>query len=57
MTESEQLDFWTQLLRLDGFRVAHVRRDTPTDPCAHSGWCYHSPCPAPGMRAQALITV
>ena len=32
MTESEQLDFWTQLLRLDGFRVAHVRRDTPTDP-------------------------
>ncbi len=32
MTEKEQLDFWTQLLRLDGFRVAHVRRDTPTDP-------------------------
>lgn len=32
MTEQEQLDFWTQLLRLDGFRVAHVRQDTPTDP-------------------------
>lgn len=32
MTENEQLDFWTQLLRLDGFRVAHVRQDTPTDP-------------------------
>lgn len=32
MAEKEQLDFWTQLLRLDGFRVVHVRRDTPTDP-------------------------
>lgn len=32
MTENEQLDFWTRLLRLDGFRVAHVRQDTPTDP-------------------------
>ena len=32
MTESEELDFWTHLLRLDGFRVAHVRKDTPTDP-------------------------
>jgi transposase len=32
MTENEQLDFWTQLLRLDGFRVVHVRQDTPTDP-------------------------
>jgi len=32
MTEQEQLDFWTQLLRLDGFRVAHVCHDTPSDP-------------------------
>jgi transposase len=32
MAENERLDFWTQLLRLDGFRVAHVRQDTPTDP-------------------------
>jgi transposase len=32
MTESDQLDFWSKLLRLDGFRVAHVRQDTPTDP-------------------------
>jgi len=32
MSESDQLDFWTKLLRLDGFRVAHIRKDTPTDP-------------------------
>jgi transposase len=32
MTENDSLDFWTDLLRLDGFRVAHVYRDTPTDP-------------------------
>jgi transposase len=32
MSENDQLDFWTQLLRLDGFRVAHVRKDTPADP-------------------------
>jgi transposase len=31
MTENDQLDFWTQLLHLDGFRVAHVRKDTPDD--------------------------
>jgi transposase len=32
MTEQEQLDFWTQLLRLEGFRVTHIRQDTPADP-------------------------
>jgi transposase len=32
VTESDELDFWTNLLRLAGFRVAHVRKDTPTDP-------------------------
>ncbi len=32
MTENDQLDFWTQLLHLDGFRVVHVRKDTPADP-------------------------
>src|SRR5438552_17409413 len=32
MSENDQLDFWTQTLRLDGFRVAHVRKDTPADP-------------------------
>jgi transposase len=32
MSENDQLDFWTQTLRLDGFRVAHVRTDTPADP-------------------------
>jgi transposase len=32
MTEHDQLDFWTQLLRLDGFRVVHLRQDTPADP-------------------------
>jgi hypothetical protein len=24
MTENDQLDFWTQLLHLEGLRVAHV---------------------------------
>jgi len=32
MSANEQLDFWTQLLHLDGFRVAHVCKDTPADP-------------------------
>ena len=32
MRENDLLDFWTQTLRLDGFRVAHVRTDTPQDP-------------------------
>ena len=32
MTEHDQLDFWTQLLRLDGFRVVHLHQDTPADP-------------------------
>jgi transposase len=32
MTENDQLNFWTQLLRLDGFRVVHIRKDIPTDP-------------------------
>lgn len=32
MTENDQLDFWTQLLHLDGFRVAHIRKDTLADP-------------------------
>jgi transposase len=32
MSENDLLDFWTQTLRLDGFRVAHVRNDTPADP-------------------------
>src|SRR3954452_12376447 len=32
MSENDLLTFWTQLLRLDGFRVAHVDRDRPTDP-------------------------
>src|ERR1700681_3163178 len=32
MSENDQLDFWTQLLHLDGFRVVHVRKDTPQDP-------------------------
>ena len=31
MAENE-LDFWTQLLRLNGFRVVHVHKDTPADP-------------------------
>ena len=32
MSENDQLDFWTHLLHLDGFRVAHLRQDTPKDP-------------------------
>src|SRR6266581_1385346 len=32
MSDNDLLDFWTQTLRLDGFRVAHVRTDTPADP-------------------------
>jgi transposase len=32
MTENDQLEFWTQLLRLDGYRVAHICKDTPADP-------------------------
>jgi transposase len=32
MSENEQLDYWTDVLRLDGFRVTHVRRDGPPDP-------------------------
>jgi transposase len=32
MSAGDPLDFWTEILRLDGFRVAHVRHDTPTDP-------------------------
>jgi transposase len=48
MSESDLLDFWTQTLRLDGFRVAHVRKDTPQDPirltvipCTPLGLCPH----------------
>jgi transposase len=32
MNDNHQLDFWTQLLHLDGFRVVHIRKDTPDDP-------------------------
>src|SRR5258708_21954658 len=32
MREQDQLDFWTELLHLEGFRVVHVRADTPADP-------------------------
>ena len=32
MTENDRLDFWTELLHLDGFRVAHIRTDTASDP-------------------------
>jgi transposase len=32
MNQKEQLQFWTQLLHLDGFQVIHVRQDTPADP-------------------------
>jgi transposase len=32
MNEKEQLQFWTQLLHLDGFQVVHIRQDTPADP-------------------------
>ena len=48
MSESDLLDFWTQTLRLDGFRVAHVRKDTPQGPirltvipCTPLGLCPH----------------
>ena len=32
MPTRDSLDFWTEALQLEGFRVAHVRRDSPTDP-------------------------
>jgi transposase len=32
MNQETQLQFWTQLLRLEGFQVVHLRQDTPTDP-------------------------
>jgi transposase len=32
MNQKEQLQFWTQLLHLDGFQVVHVRQDTFADP-------------------------
>jgi transposase len=32
MPASNALDLWTAILDLDGFQVAHVRRDRPTDP-------------------------
>jgi transposase len=32
MSASDSLEFWTEILQLKGFCVAHVRRDTPTDP-------------------------
>src|ERR1700757_891702 len=32
MTEKGELEFWTQLLRLDGFQVVHVCTETPADP-------------------------
>jgi transposase len=32
MSENALLEFWTQLLHLDGFQVVHVRQDTPGDP-------------------------
>jgi transposase len=32
MTEHNELGFWTKTLNLPGFEVAHVRRDTPSDP-------------------------
>jgi transposase len=32
MNPKNQLPFWTQLLRLDGFQVVHVRQDTLADP-------------------------
>lgn len=32
MTENDLLSFWTNFLRLDGFRVVHVSADRPTDP-------------------------
>lgn len=32
MAENQRLDFWTELLHLEGFRVAHIRQDAPDDP-------------------------
>jgi transposase len=32
MNRQDQLQFWTQLLHLDGFQVVHLRQDTPADP-------------------------
>jgi len=32
MDQQAQLQFWTQLLHLDGFQVVHIRQDTPADP-------------------------
>jgi transposase len=32
MNQPNQLQFWTQLLHLDGFQVVHLRQDTPADP-------------------------
>jgi transposase len=32
MSENDLLTFWTQFLRLDGFRVVHVDTDRPCDP-------------------------
>ena len=32
MPAADPLAFWTELLRLDGFCVAHVRQDAPSDP-------------------------
>ena len=32
MPAADPLTFWTELLRLDGFCVAHVRHDAPSDP-------------------------
>jgi transposase len=32
MSANTSLDFWTEILQLKGFQVAHVRYDTPADP-------------------------
>ena len=32
MNLNDQLQVWTQLLRLEGFQVVHLRHDTPSDP-------------------------
>lgn len=32
MTEADELEFWTRALKLPGFQVVHVRRDTSSDP-------------------------
>jgi transposase len=32
MAIKDSLDFWTEALQLEGFRVAHVRRERPSDP-------------------------